>query len=126
VSEIVTPYERLGGSATVDEIVASFYERIVADPDLSPFFAHTDMAHMMSMQREYVATAMGGPGNWSPDRLREAHAGRGIQGPQFARFLEIFLETLRDRGLDDDDIESILNRMAIASTDVLSSPTETG
>ena len=123
---MLTPYERLGGSSTVDEIVASFYERIANDPELSPFFSHTDMDRLLSMQREYVAIAMGGPGNWSPDRLREAHAGRGIQGPQFARFLELFLETLRSRGLDDDDIDSIVDRMAIASTDVLSSPSESG
>ena len=121
-----TPYDRIGGADAVEEIVGDFYQRVMADPELSTFFANTDIERLLAMQREYIATALGGPGNYSSSRLRDAHTGRGIKGRHFVRFLDLFMETLGDRGLDDDDIDRIMDRMAIASTDVLDRTTEAG
>jgi hemoglobin len=121
-----SPYERIGGDRAVEEIVFAFYQRVIADPELSEFFRDTDIDRLLAMQREYVATALGGPGTYSSSALRDAHSGRGIRGRHFVRFLDLFMETLGDRGLDAEDIDLIMDRMAIASTDVLDRTTEAG
>ena len=126
VSNKTTPFERIGGERAVEEIVSAFYQKVVGDPELSPFFANTDIERLLAMQREYVTIALGGPGTFSMDRLHDSHTGRGIRGRHFMRFLDLFLETVRDRNLDADDLDKILDRMAIASSDVIDSSTESG
>jgi hemoglobin len=121
-----TPYERIGGESAVMEIVTEFYKRVVADPELSVFFVHTDIERLLSMQREYVTIALGGPGTFAESRLRDAHAGRGVRGRHFVRFLDLFLETMRERGLSAGDLDRILDRMAIASTEVIGESSEDG
>ena len=126
VTTNTTPYERIGGDRAVAEIVADFYQRVITDRELAPFFAKTDLERLLAMQHEYVTVALGGPGTSSPSGLRDAHAGRGISGHHFERFLDLFLETIRERGLSENELDRVLDRLAIASTDVLDSYTEDG
>ena len=121
-----TPFDRLGGGDAVEVIVSNFYERVLADPVLSPFFAGSDMEHLRAMQREYVTIALGGPTSISPTVLRDVHAGRGIRAKHFLRFLEVFMDSIRNQGLDEVEFDAVLDRMAIAASDVLDSPTEAG
>jgi hemoglobin len=37
-------YERLGGEKAISAVVDKFYEFMLADPVVAPFFAETDMA----------------------------------------------------------------------------------
>ena len=126
VTTNTTPYERIGGDRAVGEIVAAFYRRVIADPELAPFFAKKDFERLLAMQREYVTVALGGPGTSSPSGLRDAHGGRGIRGRHFERFVDLFLDTIRERGLSESELDRVLDRLAIASTDVLDSSTEDG
>ena len=50
-SNRVTLYERIGGEATVARMMDSFYERVLADPELAPFFAGVSLQKVRSMQR---------------------------------------------------------------------------
>ena len=119
-------FERIGGSRAVDEIVEVFHQRVLNDLVLSEFFTDSDPERLRSMQREYVTVALGGTGTFAGSRLREAHSGRGIGNKHYARFLNLFLDTISDRRLRSEDIDRVVDRIAIASTDVLSSPTEAG
>ncbi len=121
-----TPYERIGGDQAVEQIIAAFYEKVIVDPELATFFAATNLERLLAMQREYVTIALGGPGSMSPNGLRDAHTGRGIRGRHFVRFLDLFMETIREYGLSENEIDRVLDRMAIASTDVLDTSTEDG
>ena len=121
-----SPFERIGGKEGVEAIVVEFYRRVIADPELAEFFADTDLNHLLAMQREYVTIALGGEATISPAGLRDAHAGRGIRSKQFLRFLALFMDTIRDRNFDETDLDAVLDRMAMAATDVLDSPTEAG
>ena len=40
MKENITLYERLGGESGIESIVLAFYARILADPELGPFFRH--------------------------------------------------------------------------------------
>jgi hemoglobin len=119
-------YDRLGGAEGVDRLIEGFYDRVRADPELAPFFEHADMGHLLSMQHEFVATALGGTESYSMGAIHDAHAGRGIRGRHFVRFLDCFLDSLKDSGLGADDIDRVLERMALAAPDIIDEVSEDG
>ena len=104
-------YERLGGDQAVAEMLGEFYYRVLADPDLRPFFEHVEMSKLRRMQREFFSAALGGPIRYTGVPLSYAHHGRGISRSHFARFADILLETLQTRGVDDEDVHGIVARI---------------
>jgi NTE family protein len=54
-------YDSIGGAAAVRAAVDDFYDRVLADPELAPFFDGTDMRRLKAHQRSFVAAAIGGP-----------------------------------------------------------------
>ena len=69
-----TLFERIGGMAAVDAAVDKMYDKILADPELTPFFEKLDMAKQRASQKAFVAMAFGGPTNYTGDDLTHAHA----------------------------------------------------
>ena len=71
-------YERLGGAAGVTSVVDDLYRRVLADPELAPFFHDSAVDDVRRHQRELVTAALGGPSSYTGRSLREAHAGLDI------------------------------------------------
>jgi hemoglobin len=67
-------FDRLGGRAAVEAAVELFYEKVLADDLLSPFFANTDMTRQRAQQKAFLTFAFGGPNNYTGQDLRTAHA----------------------------------------------------
>lgn len=120
-----TSYDRLGDPG-VRDLVADFYGTVRADPQLAPFFASTDMDHLMSMQHEFVKIALGAVPTWPERRMREVHAGRGITEADYARFMELMTAALGRTGLDGHEIDRVVERLAVAFADVLGGSSESG
>ena len=36
-------FERVGGEKVIAELIHDFYDRVMADPELKPFFKHTSI-----------------------------------------------------------------------------------
>jgi len=106
-----TLYERIGGDAAVERFIGAFYERVLGDPELAPFFAEASMDRVRNMQREFFAAALDGPVRYSGRSLAVIHAGMGIRVRHFARFVRHLLQTLRGQGLDDEDVVEIIARV---------------
>lgn len=126
VTTDASPYTRLGGRDGIDRLISGFYERVQADPNLAPFFVDADMGHLLAMQHEFVAAALGGPEEVAPSTIQHAHHGRGIKARHFVRFLDHFLESLSGAGLTQDEIDRVLDRMAVAAPDVIDETSEDG
>lgn len=118
-------YDRLG-EAGLRDLIADFYASVRGDHQLGPFFATTDLAHLIAMQHEYVAIALGGPTHWTGRNLRDTHDGRGIKERDLARFLELMTDACQRAGLDPHEVDLVIQRMAVASTDILDTTTEDG
>lgn len=104
-------YERIGGEAGITATVDEFYRRVLADPELAPFFATTPMDKLRRMQREFFAAALDGPLTYTGRTMSEVHAGRGIRPRHLKRFVDHLLETLRDQDIDEDDAYEIASRI---------------
>lgn len=115
-----TLYDRLGGEEAVAGLVDSFYQRVLADPELEPFFANSSMDRLRNMQRAFFAAALDGPVEYPGVSLLEAHQGRGIERRHFRRFVDHLFETLEDaRHLERSDVDQIVERIATYVDDVI-------
>ena len=53
-------YDQLGGFSVVRKLVSDFYDRVLKEEDLAPFFKDTDMADLIDHQTKFWTTLLGG------------------------------------------------------------------
>lgn len=119
-------YERIGGERVMAPLIAAFYERVLADPELRPFFEGVDMGTLRRMQHEFFAAALGGPLRYTGRPLAEVHAGLGIRPRHLQRFLDHLLETLKGHELAEDDVYDIFSRIALYADEITGTTTVDG
>lgn len=112
-------YSRLGGEAGVKKLLVAFYGKVLADPELKPFFVRTSMDKLLRMQGEFFGAALDGPHEFSKRRLKDVHAGRGITVMHFHRFMQHLLDTLKEVGVPADDIHDVARRITPLRHDVV-------
>jgi hemoglobin len=76
-------YRQLGGRVAITAVVDDFYDRILSDTALAPFFAGIDMVRLRQHQAAFLAAVLGGPTTYEGRSLRQAHAGHGIEAGHF-------------------------------------------
>ena len=121
-----TLYDRIGGSDAVENLVGAFYKRVLADPELLPFFEHTSTEKLEHMQKEFFAAALDGPVSYTGRSMSEAHHGLGIKPRHLARFLDHLLDTLKDKGLSEDDTYSVISRINTYADEITGSSSVDG
>jgi hemoglobin len=107
-----TIYEDIGGAPSVDAAVEDFYERVLADPMLAPYFDDVDMARLKDHQRAFIAAAIGGPSAYEGRSMREAHAGLNVTPAAFDRVVDHLVATLDGLGVPMETIETIGGALA--------------
>lgn len=116
---MTTLYEKIGGEKTIDKLVDAFYDRVLADPLLSPFFANTSMEKQQRMQKAFFSLALGGPDPNMRISLYEAHRGRGIERKHLTRFTECLVATLNEIGVQEENAKEVYDRISMYSDEVL-------
>ena len=101
-----TLYEKYGGQETVEKIVISFYEKIKADPTVSPFFINTDWEKQIKHQTAFISFALGGP-TYTGRSLEQAHAGLDLQEDHWNAVVSHLVTTLTEFGVEGQDISAI-------------------
>lgn len=107
----MTLYERVGGEAGVAELLERFYERVLEDRELAPFFAGIPLEKLRAMQALFFCAALDGPFEYSGRPLATVHYGMGIRPPHLARFVGHLLATLRELRLAEADVLEIVSRI---------------
>lgn len=117
-SERPTLYERIGGEAAVARLLESFYESVLEDRELAPFFEGIAMPKLRAMQTLFFCAALDGPFVYTGRPLAAVHYGLGIRPPHLARFVGHLLATLREQQLDEDDVLAIVARIDTFADDI--------
>jgi hemoglobin len=115
-------YQRVGGEAAIMAAATLFYDKVLADPELAPFFASLDMEQQVSKQVGFLSWAFGGPERYAFRPLREAHArprSLGLNDVHFDRVAAHLADTLRELGVADDLIEEALRIVEGTRAEVL-------
>ena len=88
-----------------------FYEKVLADPLLSPFFDELDMSAQVQKQLAFLARAFGGPKELRGRDLRTAHAPlleRGLADSHFDAVLLHLRATLEEIGVESGAMDEAL------------------
>lgn len=105
-------YDKYGGFSTISKIVMALYDQLLDDDDVGPFFDDVDMPKLIDHQTKFVASLMGGPASYTDAQIKAAHAHMDIKAPHFDTLAEIVEDTLKDFGVEERDIQTILGAFA--------------
>lgn len=95
-------YERLGGADGVRAVVVRLYEKLLTDPELSPFFAGVNVEALRNSQHAFVSVATGGPNKYTGQSLIVAHARlvkKGLTDKHFDGVIDHFKAVMKDLGV---------------------------
>lgn len=119
----MTLYERIGGDAAVMAAVSIFYEKVVADPLVGPFFTALDMDAQIKKQTAFLTWALGGPVEYRGRPLGQAHAKlvqqQGLSDAHFDRVATLLDATLQELGVAPDLIAEAMTTVASTRSQVL-------
>jgi hemoglobin len=108
---VASLFDRVGGFGTLSKIVLSFYDRVLDDDVLSPYFADVDMRRLIDHQTKFVAFLMGGPASYTDEHLRLAHARLDIDQAAFERMAAVMRDTLEDFRLGERDVNQVISEI---------------
>ena len=106
-----TLFQRVGGEQAIAELIDRFYDRVVADPELKPFFENVSMVKLRRMEREFFCAALDGPIKYSGRPLGHVHHGRGITKHHFSLYVGHLIDTLHSFALKERDLQDIISRI---------------
>jgi hemoglobin len=94
-----TIYHAIGGRAAVAAAFDGLYRRLLADPELAPFFPNGVQARHRAYFITLVGQALGGPERYRGPDLAAAHRRLGITDAQFDRTAGHLDATLDELGV---------------------------
>lgn len=115
-------YDRLGGEAAVEAAVVRFYEKVMGDATLAPFFDGLDLGAQIKKQIAFMSMAFGGTTRYTGRDLRTAHAPlvkRGLGDAHFDAIARYLAETLDELGVPGDVKGEVMTIVGGTRTDVL-------
>lgn len=86
----LSDYDLVGGGSAVSAVVNDFYERVLRDPQLAPYFEGIDLARLKRHQVLLISQVLGGPADYDGRPLDQAHAGLGISHDDLAAVATIW------------------------------------
>jgi hemoglobin len=121
MEKLTALFDRVGGEQGVRNLVRSFYDRVLRDPELAPFFEDASIDRLYAMQYEFFAAALDGPVKYSGLTVYQAHFGRGIEKQHFAQFVNHLIDTLQSFQFTEQEIHALISRINTYADDVTGS-----
>ncbi len=112
-------FSQLGGKAAISAAVETFYEKVLADPELKKFFAKTNMNWLKLRQAQFFTQALGGPGEYKGKSMRSAHAGLLIEKRHFERVGTHLAVTLSEMGVSPDVVDAVMDKIAALEPEIV-------
>jgi hemoglobin len=101
--------------------VNDFYERVLGDPQLAPYFEGVDLARLKRHQVLLISQVLGGPANYEGRPLDQAHAGLGISHDDLAAVVGHLVAAMREAGVPEDIIMRAIAVVASTEPDIVES-----
>ena len=121
IGAAVSDYDAIGGGPAVSAVVNDFYERVLGDPQLAPYFEGVDMPRLKRHQVLLVTQVLGGPNSYDGRQLDEAHEGLGVDHDDFAAVAGHLTSAMRDAGVPDDIVMRAIAGVAATEPDIVES-----
>jgi len=119
IEEEETLYAAIGGGAAVKAAVQEFYQRVLADEELKPFFEGVEMSRLMRHQVAFITQALGGPAKYGGRDMKAAHAHLPIEARHFERVAMHLEATLEQLDVAPEHIKTILDTVASLAPEIV-------
>ena len=119
-----TLYETIGGRSKINAAIQLFYNKVLADETLRPFFDGAGMDHLRARQSMFVSMLLGGKVVYTGKDIHSAHeAARkmGMNETHFESFLKHFRAALEETGVPADKLDQVLKLLESSRSDVIHS-----
>ena len=104
----------------VSSVVTRFYDLVLADPQVAPFFTGVDMAALKRHQVLLISQVMGGPASYDGRDLKTAHARLGIGANDFAAVVAHLVTALQEASVPDEVIGRVGEALEATEADIVS------
>jgi hemoglobin len=108
-----TVFERYGGFATVRKVVSTFYEYMLDDEVMAPYFADVDMRRQIDHQSKFISAVMGGPASYGDEHLQRVHARLGIDHDAFVIMGSLLKEAMEEHDFAGVDVDAVMHEIYI-------------
>ncbi len=115
-------FERLGGKDAIRAVVDKFYDRIMADPEVSHFFEDVDMTTMKAHQYMFMSQSFGGPAKYRGASLKDAHKHLKIEAKHFDRVATHLDGAMEDAGVHEALRAEVVGAVAGLKGEVVQAP----
>lgn len=99
-------YEHAGGEEAIHRLEEVFYAKVLADSVLKPLFGEGRAAHVDRLTA-FTSESFGGPDHFSRElgfgHLIDVHRHLGITEEQRLRFVDLYMQSLDEAGMPDDE-----------------------
>ncbi|MDH5722529.1 MAG: group 1 truncated hemoglobin [Alphaproteobacteria bacterium] len=105
-----TLFDRIGGEYAINAAVDSFYEKVLSDDLLYPFFEGICMDTQMSSMKSFLTVAFGHGSSETIKNMREVHAPlveKGLNDTHFDAILGHMTETLQELSIAENLIAEV-------------------
>jgi hemoglobin len=117
---VASIYSRIGGYEAIEGVVEDFYDRVLADDELSGFFTGTNMGRLKGKQAEFFAAALGGPESYTGPPMKQVHQGRGIAMHHFDLVAQHLVAALHAAGVPPNVVTQIIAAIAPLGPEIAS------
>jgi hemoglobin len=109
---MITLVDELGGpdglAATVDDL----YRRLLADPELAPYFRSVNLRRLRAHMTDFLVAALDGPDRYAGRDLAQAHADLHVTDDAFDLTASHLLDALEEHRVRPELLDSVLERIA--------------
>lgn len=115
--------DRVGGYSAVELAVVRFYEKVLKDPLLAPFFANSNLDQQRKRQAKFLASVMSGNAVNVENYMRNAHRPyvqkMGLTDEHFDAVAGHLRSTLTELGVAGDALSDIMTAVGSLRAAVL-------
>lgn len=104
-----TLYEKYGGYGAISRVVMDFYDRLLDSERVGDYFDNVDMKRLIDHQTKFIAYLLGGPADYTGERLEQLHGHLKIDGADFDEMKQILDDALADHGFEDSDRGAVMD-----------------
>jgi hemoglobin len=115
-------YERIGGAVTVRRAVDRFYDLVLADAALAPYFTGVDLAQVKRHQVLMLTHVLGGPGDAPGYDLVAAHRRLRVAPADFDRVGLFLTGVLWELGAGPDIVIRIAETLTAVRDQIVTHP----
>ena len=121
-SATTTLYEQIGGEPAISAAVSMFYDRVLADPELRPFFDESRLPRLIRRQAQFFTQALGGPAVYKGANMKAAHRKHAIEERHFQKVVGHLSATLNDLKVPPTVSQEVVSQLAPLASDIINAP----